>query len=167
MAAGDHLFTLVPVNNEPPASNAATPDTRNSRPCLDFIDQTTIEVAVFKLVMPEHYSNATGITLQVEMGSADDQTTGEVLWRFSLERIINDSTDLDADSFGSTTTLLQTAPGGTSQVAIDEHDISAGANMDSVVKNDPFRLKVERFSTDASDDMSGDAELYSIYVTET
>ena len=88
-----------------------------------------------------------------------------------FERIINDSTDLDADSFVASAAgnrFAQTAPGSASQPAIDSISIAKGSDMDSVVAGDPFRLKIRRDAngTSQTDSMTGDAELYRIEIRE-
>ncbi len=171
MASGDTLYIFTPLGNNPPAASFATLDTRNSRLCLDF-DDSADEVAIFSGVMPQSYSDTTGVDLIFTMGSTTDQTTNTVAWECLFERIINDSTDLDADSFVATAAgnrFVQTAPGGSSQPAIDTISITKGANMDSVIAGDPFRLKIRRDadSTSQTDDMTGDAELYRVEMRET
>ncbi len=171
MASGDTLIVFTPLHNEPPASNFATFDTRNSRPCLDF-DAAADEEAVFSGIMPQNYSDTTGVTIIIEMGSSTDQTTNVVAWEFLFERIIEDSTDLDADSFATSAAgnrFEQTAPAGASQVAIDSKTIAKGATMDSVVAGDPFRLKVRRDAdgTSQTDSMTGDAEFFHLEIRET
>ena len=157
MASGDTLLILTPLNNEPPASAFATLDTRNARPCLDF-DADADEEAVFTAVMPQHYANTTGVTVHIWWGSSTDQTTGDVDWEFALERVISDSTDLDADSFATAQNLDADAPSSASLIIEDTLAITKGANMDSVVAGDMFRLKVRRDSNDATnDDLTGDA----------
>lgn len=171
MASGDTLLIFTPQANEPPSSSFATLDIRNSRPCLDF-DAAADEEAVFAGIMPQSYANTTGVTIVLTMGSTTDQTSGTVAWELLFERIINDSTDLDADSFATSAAgnrFTQTAPGGASQPAIDSKTIAKGAVMDSVVAGDPFRLKIRRDAdgTSQTDSMTGDAELYSIELRET
>ena len=167
MASGDTLAVFVPLHNEPPATIAATLDIRNNRLALDFNDAAD-EEAVFTGIMPQHYSNATGITIHIWWGSATDQTTGDVDWEFAFERIITGVTDLDVDSFATAQNLDADAPGTASLIVEDTLAITKGANMDSIVAGDLFRLKVRRDADDATnDDMDGDAELYAIEIRET
>lgn len=167
MASGDTLAVFTPLHNEPPASSQATLDTRNARPCLDF-DADADEEAVFSGIMPQHYADTTGVTIHIWWGSSTDQTTGDVDWEFAFERIISETTDLDADSFATAQNLDADAPGGASQPVEDTLAITKGANMDSVVAGDPFRLKVRRDADDGvNDDMTGDAELYHLEIRET
>ena len=172
MASGDTLFVLTAADfNEPPASNFATPDTRNGRNCYDF-DASSDEEIIRTLIMPQKYSNATGITCQMWTGSSTDQTSGAVAWEILLERVIEDSTDLDADGFATSAAgnrFTQTAPAGVSQIANDTKTIAKGTVMDSVVAGDMFRLKIRRDAdgTSQTDDMTGDAEFYGIEIRET
>jgi hypothetical protein len=171
MASGDTLYVFTAQDNEPPASLFATPDTRNSRPCLDFVDGSDTS-AVFSGIMPQSYSSTTGVTIRIVMGSTTDQTSGTVAWECLFERVINDSTNLDADSFVASAAgnrFTQNAPAGASQPAIDSVAITDGANMDFVVAGDPFRLKITRDGdgTSQTDSMTGDAELYSVEIQET
>lgn len=172
MASGDTLFILTAADfNELPSSNFATPDTRNGRNCYDF-DADTDEEIIRTLIMPQIYSNATGITCLIWMGSTTDQTSGVVAWEILLERVIEDDTDLDADSFAASAAgnrFTQTAPAGSSQIAHDTKTIVKGTVMDSVVAGDMFRLKLRRDAdgTSQTDSMTGDAEFYGIEIRET
>lgn len=172
MASGDTLFVLTAADfNEPPSSNFATLDTRNGRNCLDF-DAGTDEEAICTFIMPQNYSDTTGITVDFWTGSTTDQTSGSVAWEILLERVIEDSTDLDADSFATSAAgnrFTQAAPAGGSQIAHDSKTIAKGVVMDSVVAGDMFRIKIRRDAdgTSQTDDMTGDAELYGIEIKET
>ena len=171
MGSSDTLIVFTPLHNEPPDSNAATLDLRNQRPCLDF-DGDRDEEAVFSGIMHDHYSNATGITIHLWTGSSGDQTGGVIAWELLFERIIEDTTDLDADSFAVSVAgnrFEQTAPGGASQAAHDSKAIAKGSAMDSVVAGDHFRLKVRRDAngTNQTDSMTGDAELLIVEIRET
>ena len=171
MASGETLAVFLPYNDEPPSSSYATLDTRNERPCLDF-DAGSDEEAVFSGIMPAHYDNLTGVTVILWMGSTTDQTTGSAAWELLFERVIEDSSDLDADSFAASAAgnrFTQAAPAGSSQIAEDSKAIAKGSDMDSVVKGDHFRLKIRRDAdgTSQTDDMTGDAELYAVEIRET
>lgn len=164
MASGDTLLIFHPYNNEPPSANYATLDTRNQHPCLDF-DATTNESAVFSAIMPQHYAGTTGVTvyLHYAMSSAVADT---VDWDVSWERIGDQQLDIDGDSFAAVNSVDDTTvPGTSGLVDIVSVAFTDGADMDSVVKGESFRLKVTRDA--ASDDATGDAELYKVELRET
>ena len=164
MASGDTLLVFHPYNNEPPSSNYATLDTRNSRPCLDF-DATTNESAVFSAVMPQHYAGTTGVTVYIHyaMSSAEANT---VDWDAAFESVGDQDLDVDGDDFAAVnSTDDTTVPGTSGLVDIISIAFTNGADMDSVTAGDGFRLKVTRDAS--SDDATGDAELYWVEIRET
>ena len=164
MASGDTLLIFTPLNNEPPAANYATFDTRNSHPTLDF-DATTNESAVFSSVMPQHYAGTTGVTvyLHYAMSSAVADT---VDWDVAFERIGDQQLDIDADSFADVNSVDNTTVPDTSGL-VDVVSVAFldGADMDSVAAGEAFRLKVTRDA--ASDDATGDAELLFVHLVES
>jgi len=164
MASGDSLLQWHPYSNEPPASNYATLDTRNSRPCLDF-DATTNESAVFSAVMPQHYAGTTGVTvyLHYAMSTAVANT---VDWDAAFELVGDQDLDVDGDDFAAVNSVDDTTvPGTSGLVDIVSIAFTDGADMDSVTAGDGFRLKITRDA--ASDDATGDAELYWVELRET
>jgi hypothetical protein len=164
MASGDTLCVFHPYNNEPPSSNYATLDTRNSRPCLDF-DATTNESAVFSGVMPQHYAGTTGVTVYIHyaMSSAEANT---IDWDAAFELVGDQDLDVDGDSFAAVnSTDNTTVPGTSGLVDVISIAFTDGADMDSVLVGDGFRLKVTRDA--ASDDATGDAELFWVEIRET
>lgn len=163
MAAGDTLLIFGPYHNEPPASNYATLDLRNLHPCLDF-DDTTNESAVFSGVLPRHYAGG-GVTvyLHYAMTSAEADT---VDWDVAFERIGDGQQGLDTDGFADANSTDDTVvPGTSGLVDIVSVAFADGADMDSVAAGETFRLKVTRDA--ASDDATGDAELFAIEIRET
>ena len=163
MAAGDTLLLFTPYNNEPPAANYATLDTRNLHPVLDF-DATTNESAVFSGVMPYHYGGG-GVTvyLHYAMTSAVADT---VDWDVAWELIGDQDLDIDSDSFAAVNSVDDTTvPGTSGLVDVVSVAFTDGADMDSVLAGDGFRLKVTRDA--ASDDAAGDAELLFVVLRET
>ncbi|HVY55605.1 MAG TPA: hypothetical protein VHC46_07600, partial [Thermodesulfobacteriota bacterium] len=90
------LFVFRPTMNEPPASNFATIDTRNSHPVLDF-DGSTNESAVFTFVMPQAYSGG-GVTVYIHYAMTS-ATSGDIDWDVSFERVGDQQQDMDSDSF--------------------------------------------------------------------
>lgn len=164
MSSGDSLLIFHPYNNEPPTANYATLDTRNQHPCLDF-DATANESAVFSSVMPQHYAGTTGITvyLHYAMSSAEANT---IDWDVAWERIGDQQLDIDGDSFAAANSVDNTTvPGTTGLVDIVSVAFTDGADMDSVVAGESFRLKVTRDAV--SDDAAGDSELVKTELRET
>lgn len=164
MASGNTLLTFLPQNNEPPTSNYATLDVRNNHPVLDFDDGTN-ESAVFTAVMPQHYAGTTGVTvyLHYAMTSA---TTGDIDWDAEFERIGDQQLDIDSDSFAAANSVDNTTvPGTSGNVDVVSIAFTNGADMDSVVAGELFRLRITRDA--ASDTASGDAELVAVEIRET
>lgn len=163
MASGDTLLLFTPLHNEPPASNPATLDVRNSHPVLDF-DATTNESAVFSTVLPRHYTSG-GITVYLHYA----MTTAEVNtvdWDVAFERIGDQQLDIDGDSFATVNSVDNTTvPGTTGLVDIVSVAFTDGADMDSVAVGEGFRIKITRDAS--SDDAAGDAELLFVELKET
>lgn len=162
MASGDTLLIFTPLANEPPASNYATLDSRNSHPVLDF-DAGTNEAAIFTAVMPQNYAGGgVDVILHVALTSA---TSGDTDWDVEWELIGDGDLDIDADSFAAANSTDNTTVPGTSghvqQITVSFTD---GADMDSVLVGDLFRLRVTRDA--ASDTATGDAELLAVELRE-
>jgi hypothetical protein len=155
--SGTKTYTVfTPDDNQPPAANFATLDTRNSILVLDF-DAATDESAVFVGVIPEAASLGSGLKIRLHW-MATSATSGNCIWDVSLERM---TTDLDSDSF-DTIASATTATSGTSGIpTVTEITLTT---IDSVTAGDGFRLKVTRDADNASDTMTGDAELVVVEV---
>lgn len=162
MASGNTLIEFFPAGGEPPASNYATIDTRNSHIVLDF-DSGTAESVCFTGVMPSHYAGG-GITVDLTW-MATSATSGDVVWGASYEENDPNNVDLDADSFGTETTGTGTANGTSGKTTKTSLNISH-ANCGSPAAGDAFRLKIRRVAADGSDTMTGDAELLAVHVKE-
>lgn len=111
MSSGNTLCTFLPNNNEPPASNPATPDLRNQHPILNF-DTTTQEAAIFTGVMPRNYAGG-GVTVSVHWCAAS-ATSGTIGWDVSFERIGAAQQDIDSDGFASAQTITAATVDATS-----------------------------------------------------
>lgn len=139
------------TDNQPPASNCATLDTRNSIAVLDF-DDATDESAVFVSIIPEGASLGSGLKIRLHW-MATTATSGNVVWDVSLERM---TTDLDSDSFDTIASGTAAANGTSGILTVTEITLTT---IDSVTAGDGYRLKVTRDANNASDTMTGDAEL--------
>lgn len=162
MASGDTLLVFPAQANEPPSASYATFDTRNGHPVLDF-DAAANEVAIFTGVMPQHYAGGgVDVILHVAFSSA---TTGDSDWDVEWELIGVGDQDLDSDGFAAANSTDNTTVPGTSghvqQITVSFTD---GADMDSVLVGDLFRLRVTRDA--ASDTATGDAELLAVELRE-
>ena len=163
MASGDTLLIFTPLNNEPPATVYATLDLRNNHPVLDF-DDGTFEDAVFTGILPRAYSGG-GLTVSVffAMSSA---TAGDVWWKASIERI-GEVLDIDADGYSVYQVQKETVSGTCGIPVKAEIIFTDGAQMDSLVAGEPFRIRIRRDGTDWQDTASGDAELLAVEIKET
>ena len=143
------VFTAT--DNQPPSTAFATLDTRNSIAVLDF-DDATDESAVFVSIIPEAASLGSGLKIRLHW-MATTATSGNVVWDVSLERM---NTDLDSDSFDTIASGTAAANGTSGILTVTEITLTT---IDSVTAGDGFRLKVTRDANNASDTMTGDAEL--------
>jgi len=162
MASNDTLLQFGAQALVPPSSNAASFDTRNDHPVLDFAvgDEALIDV-----LLPEHYAGG-GLTIDVvyAMSSA---TTGNVQWQTEIDRIGDGQQDLDADSYAAAQTsgdVAVPATAGETDVATITH--TDGAQIDSAVAGETVRVRVKRVAAGSSE-ASGDAELLVVHVKET
>ncbi len=163
MASEDTLATFLPQQNEPPAANYATPDTRNQHPVLD---KALTEEAVFTFIMPRHYAGG-GITvyLHYAMSSA---VANDIRLDTTFERIGDQQLDIDGDSFDGTGVngTDTTVPGTSGLVDIVNNVHSDGARVDNLAKGELGRLKITRTAV-AGVDAAGDLELRGVELKET
>jgi len=147
---------FTPMTSQPPASNFATLDTRNSIAVLDF-DASVVESAVWVGIIPPGTNLTGGLKVRIHW-TATTATSGDAVWGASVER---GNTDIDTDSYDTEATATGTANGTSGVVAVTEIALTA---TDGVVAGDMFRLKIRRLATSGSDTMTGDAELIAVEV---
>jgi hypothetical protein len=164
MASGDSLLSFGPLSAEYPTANYATFDLRNGHPCLDF-DAGTDETVYFSNEMPLHYSGL-GVTVSVKW-SATSAVSGTTRWQVAWERVTGQ--DIDSDGFASTNSAGGSANATSGIPTYTDIAFTNGAQMDSVVGGDMFRISVRRDAdgTSGTDDMAGDAELLLVSIKET
>lgn len=166
MASGATLEIFTAADNAPPATLFATVDTRNNHLVLDF-DGATDEEAVFGSVLPAVYS---GLGLTVELWCAcSSATTGSFRFQAAIERMDASSLDIDADSFAAFQSAGGTAPALSGQFVKLSIPFTSGAQMDSLLAGEAYRLKVRRDAdgTSGTDDITTDVELLRVLVKET
>lgn len=162
MGSGDTLAVFVPFDLEPPSTLSCLLGSTNNHPVLVY-ESTTGLFGVFTSIMPQNYTNTTGVTVYLEVNCAS--TTGTIGWLLSMERM--DVTNAPGtDSFGGVTTLTASSANATANLPIIQSAaLTKGTNMDSVVKGDTYRLKVGRDV--ANDTAVNPAQIFSIEVRET
>jgi len=149
---------FTPLNNQPPATNFATIDTRNSIMVLDFADSSADESAVFVGVIPEGASLGSGLKVRI-IWMATSATSGNVRWG---AQFMNLNTDLDSDSFDTATEGNGAANGTSGTPTTTELTVT---NIDGLAAGGFFRLKIYREQSDTvNDTMTGDAELIAVEV---
>lgn len=151
------LARFTARDNQPPASNFATLDTRNSISVLEF-DAATEESAAFISVIPEGANLTSGLLVRI-WWMGDTATSGNVRWAASFER---SGTDLDADSFDTATEVTSAANGTSGIETVAEITCTA---IDSLAAGERFRLRIARKAADATNDtMTGDAQIVAVEV---
>jgi hypothetical protein len=148
------VFTAT--DNQPPAADYATLDTRNSIAVLDYDDAST-ESAVFVGILPEAADVSSGLIVSLRW-MASTATSDDVRWSVAWEK---SNTDLDSDSFDTATAATATADGTSGIVTVTNITCTT---IDSLAAGDLFRLRVQRVGGDGADTMTGDAELIAVEV---
>lgn len=148
---------FTPLDNQPPAANFATINTRNSIAVLDF-DDTTEESAMFVACMVEGASLGSGLIIRIKWVAAS-ATSGDCSWGVQI-MALNATTDIDSDSFDTAVVATTTAPGTSGFTATTSITITT---IDSLAAGESYRIRVYRDTTGA-DTMVGDAEIHSIEV---
>jgi hypothetical protein len=157
ISADPRMYAVfTPLDAQPPASNFATIDTRNSISVLDF-DAATSESTVFVGVMPETAVLGSGIKVRLHW-AATSATSGNCVWGVQLERM---NTDMDSDSFATAVTATSVTNGTSGIPTVTELTV---ATIDGLLAGEPYRLKVYRDAANGSDTMTGDAELVAVEV---
>lgn len=164
MASGDTLASFTVANNDPPSTAPATEAVRNDHRILNF-DAATDENAVFSGILPNHYDGG-GLTCTVIFMGAT-ATSGNVVWNIAIERHQDDTDDLDTDSFAAANAATIATADVSGEPSYGDITFTNGADMDSLAAGESFRMKVTRDADNASDNMSGDAQLMRIHVQET
>jgi hypothetical protein len=158
LGGGTKTYAVFRAYNDsmPPSTNFATLDTRNNIGVADY-DDATDESLFFMGITPEAASLGSGLKIRLHW-MATTATSGNVVWDVSLERM---TTDLDSDSFDTIASGTAAANGTSGILTVTEITLTT---IDSVTAGDAFRLKVTRDANNASDTMTGDAELVAVEI---
>jgi len=139
------------MDNQPPAANYATFNTRNSMAVLEF-DPSTEESARGVFVIPEGADLSGGIKVKITWTTA--ATSGDVRWGAQVMRL---NTDIDSDSFDTAVEATTTCNGTSGIPATTSLTITT---IDGAVAGDPIAIRFYRDVTDSADTVnSNDAQL--------
>lgn len=156
------LAVFTPHNAEP-APTPAQLDTRNYHPVLDF-DDTTNETMYFSAVMPQIYGNGNVVVYIYYCMESDNSNT--VDWDVAFERMPEDGMDIDSDNFAAVNSADNcSVPDVVGEIDVASISFTAGADMDSVIAGDAFRISLTRDAS--SDDASDDAEVLFVEIRES
>lgn len=108
-----------------------------------------------------------GLTVVIPW-SAASATSGDVVWGVAVRRVQDDAEDVDTShtyDYNKTTDTCASASGELSYPTVT---FTTGADMDSWADGELAMVRVSRFTGDAGDGMTGNAEIMgSIIVKET
>ena len=166
MASGDTLLILIAQMGMPPSSgNIAAGGRRGGTgPFHWAFDAATAENMDFFATMPAHYDGG-GINVSLRW-AASSATSGDVVWGAQIDRHQDDVDDLDGTSFSGQNTVTATAASASGEKSYDSITFTDGADMDSLAAGEDFRLRIQRVAAAGGDTMTGDAALYTVYITE-
>jgi len=143
-------------DNQPPSLNFATEDSRNSIKVLDF-DDSVNESAVFLGIIPQNSYLTGGLKIRLHWLTTS-AISGACRWGVSIERC---NTDLDSDSF--TTNIEQVFTSNATSGIINISEISL-TNIDGLLSDELYRLKISRIASHETDTILGDVELVAVEV---
>lgn len=161
MAANETMAIWEAIGGVPPATAAATLDTRNGHVVLDF-DADANETIYFASVLPKHYAGG-NLACRLHW-MATSATSGNVRWSAALERLEANGPDLDANGFQTAAEATAAANATNGKLTVTTLTLTA---LDGAVAEDAFRIVITRVATDATNDtMTGDAELLLVELVE-
>lgn len=145
------------AQNQPPAANYATFDTRNSVALLNF-DADADESAIFVGILPEATSLTTGMSIIIKW-TAQSATSGDCVWVVAWERC---NTDIDSDSFATGVSVTTTTSGTSGIPNTTTVNFNGTTEVDGVQPGDMFRIQVTRDANAGGDTMTGDAQVLTL-----
>jgi hypothetical protein len=159
-----YAFFAAIGSNQPPATNFAVLDTRNSIAVLGFRGETADDSAIFVGVMPEGAVLSSGLQVRLHWMSAT-QTSNNVRWQAHFQRC-DSGTDLDSDSFDANASNEATGTASSTLGAPTVTTITCGSGaIDGIVAGDAYRLRITREQSDTTlDTMSGLAQLIAVEI---
>lgn len=164
MASGNTLRNFGALDNEPALSNPAIPVKRNGHWGISF-DQSTDQFGVFSDVLPSNYAGG-GLTAILHW-TCFGAVSGNVMWFAEIERV-GVAQDIDSDSFATGIAAAASAVPATDGILkTTSIAFTSGAQMDSLVVGERYRLRISRDANHASDTAAAPTEIWNVEVKET
>jgi len=138
----------------------ATVDLRNNHAVVEF-DDGAEEYIELTGVMPRK-ADLDYLGLKLVWTASTNQ--GAMIWQAKFERHQDDTTDLDSDSWGNSSSVIS-APSNSSGV-VQSAFLRVGSSIDSIAAGESFRIRLSRDPQHAIDSMSGDAQLLQAELVE-
>ncbi|MGB0747195.1 MAG: hypothetical protein ACPGO3_00470 [Magnetospiraceae bacterium] len=162
MASGDLIVRFGPKDADPPTASFATFDLRNARPVIDFAIGESVH---FADVLGDWYAGG-GLTVTVHFAMSA-AISNSIRLEAAFERIGVGVQDLDADGFAAAKNSGDVVvPGTSGLIGTAVITFANGAEIDSLVAGESFRLILTRIAAGGTD-ATGDLELHRIDIEET
>lgn len=128
-------------------------------------DAATIEYLDFKCYLLPNYAGG-GLTFTLPW-SATSATSNATRWGIAVRRVADDAEDIDAAHTYDYNDVDDTAASASGELSYPTVAFTDGADMDSWAAGEIAIVRVRRNASHANDNMTGDAELWTIIGKET
>ena len=168
MASGNVVAIIY--NVIPPAANGAAVSVRaggstpGERVPIYSFDAATIEYIDFYGYLTGYAGG--GLTLTTPW-SAASATTNATRWGAAFRRNQDDAEDIDTSQTYDYNDVDDTTASASGEISLPTITFTDGADMDSLANNEMFILRIRRNASHANDNMTGDAELWTVIIKET
>ncbi len=146
------LGYFTPLDNNPPSSNYAIFDTRNSVSLLNF-EAVVNTAAIFNGIIPEAAILTNGVKSMITW-VAQGSITGAVTWGAKLMRM-GDSNNIDTDNYGLAAETTTTTTGVLGDFNYTEITITG---LNNIATGNAYRLNIYRNAAAGTDTMTGNAQ---------
>lgn len=154
-----------------PATLYAAEDVRvgGSTPAENFpvwnFDASTDEYLDFYCQLDPSYAGR-GLTVRLAWAAAS-ATSGNCIWRAAIRAFVDDTDDIDVSHTYDYNSITVAAASASGEIVYDDVTFTSGSDMDSLAAGEFFILRVTRDADNASDTMTGDAQLVAVSIRET
>lgn len=159
-----HMAALLPNDAFFPATDPGGGIGRNGHAEIAY-DDATAESVIFQKYISADYNSSNNLFADI-VWVAKTATTGDVVWGLEFERISAAGHDIDADSFAAQQKAAADTTAATAGIPTVTRITLTNAQADALAAGDRFRARAKREPADAGDNMSGDAEILGILLSQ-